>query len=440
MVQPNLPLVAVVGPTASGKSDVGVALAHLLGREHGRPGEVVNADAMQLYRGMDVGTAKLTPAERDGVPHHLLDVLDVTETAEVATFQADARAVVDDVTARGGTPLLVGGSGLYVRAAVDDLRFPGTDPVVRARWEAELAALGPHALHARLAERDPGAAAKILPGNGRRIVRALEVGEITGLPFAASLPEQTYLRPTLQVGLAVPREQLDARIDARVERMWAAGLVEEVRALEARGLRRGLTASRALGYAQVLAALDGRSTEDEARELTARLTRRFARKQESWFRRDPRVHWLPAPDGCGPVRPRRTGAGTAARSIGGVSAPQGLAFTKGHGTENDFVLVADPDGVVEPHRRRRRRDLRPPGRDRRRRPHPGRAQRRQPRRRCARRAGGVVHGLPQQRRLPRRDVRQRGAGLRRVPAAQRVPARARRRATDAGSTSRPAPG
>ena len=301
MDQPNVPLVAVVGPTASGKSDVGVALAHLLEREHGRPGEVVNADAMQLYRGMDVGTAKLTPTEREGVPHHLLDVLDVTETAEVARFQTDARAAVEDVTARGGLPLLVGGSGLYVRAAVDDLRFPGTDPEVRARWEAELAVLGPHALHARLAERDPAAAAKILPGNGRRIVRALEVGELTGRPFAASLPEQTYLRPTVQVGLAVPREQLDARIDARVERMWAAGLVAEVRDLEARGLREGRTASRALGYAQVLDAFDGTTTEDEARELTARLTRRFARKQESWFRRDPRVHWLPAPDGSDPL-------------------------------------------------------------------------------------------------------------------------------------------
>jgi tRNA dimethylallyltransferase len=298
--QSNVPLIAITGPTASGKSDVGVALAQLLegGGEGG--GEVVNADAMQLYRGMDIGTAKLTGAEMRGVRHHLLDVLDVTQTAEVATYQGQARDTFAQVRDRGHVPVLVGGSGLYVRAALDDLRFPGTDPVVRARWEAELEALGPHTLHARLADRDPDAAAKILPGNGRRIVRALEVGEITGRPFAASLPEQTYLEPALQIGLAVPREQLDARIDARVERMWAAGLVEEVRALEGRGLRDGLTAGRALGYAQVLDAFDGKTTEDEARELTARLTRRFARKQESWFRRDPRVHWLEAPDGADP--------------------------------------------------------------------------------------------------------------------------------------------
>ncbi|WP_432495501.1 tRNA (adenosine(37)-N6)-dimethylallyltransferase MiaA [Kineococcus gypseus] len=290
------PVVAVVGPTASGKSDVAVALAQLL------PGgaEVVNADAMQLYRGMDVGTAKLSAAQMRGVPHHLLDVLDVTEGADVATYQRLARAAFDDVAARGRTPLLVGGSGLYVRAALDEMRFPGTDAAVRARWEARLAEVGPERLHAELAARDPGAAERILPSNGRRLVRALEVGELTGGPFAASLPEQRYARPAVQVGLAVPREQLDARIDARVRRMWDAGLVEEVRALAQRGLRAGPTASRALGYAQVLDALDGTSTEEGAAELTARLTRRFARKQESWFRRDPRVRWVPAPDGAQP--------------------------------------------------------------------------------------------------------------------------------------------
>jgi len=290
-------VIAIVGSTASGKSDVAVALAGLL--EQG--GEAVNSDALQFYRGMDIGTAKITTAEMAGVPHHLLDVLDVTETAEVATFQLWVRAAFDDITARGRTPILVGGSGLYVRAALDDLRFPGTDPEIRARYEGELERLGAPALHAVLEERDPEAAAKILPSNGRRIVRALEVGHLTGEPFAASLPDPTYVRPTLQVGLAVPREQLDTRIDARVDRMWAAGLVEEVRRLEAQGLRDGLTAGRALGYAQVLDALDGRTTEEEARELTARLTRRFARKQESWFRRDPRVHWLDAPDGTDPA-------------------------------------------------------------------------------------------------------------------------------------------
>ncbi len=289
-------MVAVVGPTASGKSDVAVALAHLLPGG----GEVVNADAMQLYRGMDVGTAKLTPEERRGVPHHLLDVLEVTETADVATYQRQARAALDEIAARGRTPLLVGGSGLYVRAALDDMRFPGTDAAVRARWEARLSEVGPQRLHAELAARDPAAAAAILPSNGRRIVRALEVGELTGRPFAASLPDQRYVRPAVQVGLAVPREQLDARVDARVRRMWDAGLVEEVRRLETAGLREGLTASRALGYAQVLDALDGTTTEAEAAELTARLTRRFARKQESWFRRDERVRWLDAGDGTDP--------------------------------------------------------------------------------------------------------------------------------------------
>ena len=303
MVQPE-PVIAVVGPTASGKSDVGVALAHLLGRtgaaaSGGGPvgGEVVNADAMQLYQGMDVGTAKITAAEMRGVPHHLLDVLDVRQAADVATYQRDARAAFEGIAARGRTPLLVGGSGLYVRAALDDMRFPGTDPAVRSRYEQQLEEVGAPALHAVLAARDPGAAAKILPSNGRRVVRALEVGELTGAPFAASLPEQRYVRPAVQVGLAVPREQLDARIDARVERMWAAGLVEEVTRLVGRGLREGLTAPRALGYAQVLDALDGATGEDEARELTARLTRRFARKQESWFRRDERVVWIDAGDG-----------------------------------------------------------------------------------------------------------------------------------------------
>jgi len=312
-------VVAIVGPTASGKSDVGVALAQQLGGVGEVGGEVVNADAMQLYRGMDVGTAKLTPAEQGGVPHHLLDVLDVTEAADVAGYQQQARESAAAVVARGRTPLLVGGSGLYVRAALDDLRFPGTDPAVRARLEAELAERGAPAMHALLARRDPEAAARILPSNGRRTVRALEVGELTGQPFAASLPAERYVAPALQVGLAVPREQLTARIDARVRRMWDAGLVEEVQGLAARGLRAGRTASRALGYAQVLDALDGRCTLAEAAEATARLTRRFARKQESWFRRDPRVHWLDAPDGSDPQALAAAVVeliGTQARAVG----------------------------------------------------------------------------------------------------------------------------
>jgi tRNA dimethylallyltransferase len=284
---PHAPrVIAVVGPTAAGKSDLGVFLAQRLG------GEVVNADSMQLYRGMDIGTAKLTPEERGGVPHHLLDVWDVTETASVAEYQRMARARIDALLAEGRWPILVGGSGLYVRGAVDNLEFPGTDPEVRARLEEELALRGPGALHARLAAADPDAARAILPSNGRRIVRALEVIEITGRPFTANLPGHDSVYDTLQIGVDVARPELDERIARRVDRMWEAGLVEEVRALEAQGLREGRTASRALGYQQVLAALAGECTLEEARAETVRATKRFARRQDSWFRRDPRVHWL----------------------------------------------------------------------------------------------------------------------------------------------------
>ncbi len=286
------PVVAVVGPTASGKSDLGVALARALG------GEVVNTDSMQLYRGMDIGTAKLAPDERGGVVHHLLDVWDVREAASVAEFQQLARGVVEDLRSRGVVPVLVGGSGLYVRAVLDDLAFPGTDPDVRARLEAELAADGSGALHARLAAVDPAAAAAILPSNGRRVVRALEVVEITGAPFTATLPEQREVYPSRRIGLDVPRPELDARIDLRVDHMWDRGLVEEVRRLAGAGLREGRTASRALGYAQVLRMLDGEWDEDTARAETKRATRRFARRQDTWFRRDERIDWLPydAPD------------------------------------------------------------------------------------------------------------------------------------------------
>ncbi|MFJ8691879.1 tRNA (adenosine(37)-N6)-dimethylallyltransferase MiaA [Streptomyces roseolilacinus] len=279
-------VIAVVGPTAAGKSDLGVHLARELG------GEVVNADSMQLYRGMDIGTAKLTPEERGGIPHHLLDVWDVTETASVAEYQRLARAEIDRLLAEGRTPVLVGGSGLYVRGAIDALEFPGTDPAVRARLEAELEECGPGALHARLAEADPDAARAILPGNGRRVVRALEVIEITGKPFTANLPGHDSVYDTIQIGVDVGRPELDARIAARVDRMWEAGLVDEVRALEERGLREGRTAARALGYQQVLAALAGECTERQARDETVRATKRFARRQDSWFRRDPRVRWL----------------------------------------------------------------------------------------------------------------------------------------------------
>jgi tRNA dimethylallyltransferase len=283
-------VVAVVGPTAAGKSALSVALAQAL------DGEVVNADSMQLYRGMDIGTAKLTVAERDGVPHHVLDVWDVTEPASVAEYQRLARAAVDDIAARGKVPLLVGGSGLYVRAVLEEFEFPGTDPAIRARLEEELAAVGPAPLFDRLRSADPAAAERILPGNGRRIVRALEVIELTGAPFTAALPAPTPFYDSVQLGVDRDTAELDERIAARVDLMWAAGLLEEVRTLAGRGLREGRTASRALGYQQALAELDGLLTGAQAREETTRATRRFVRRQRSWFRRDPRITWLDAAD------------------------------------------------------------------------------------------------------------------------------------------------
>ncbi|MFG1895191.1 tRNA (adenosine(37)-N6)-dimethylallyltransferase MiaA [Micromonospora zamorensis] len=279
-------VVAVVGPTAAGKSALSIALAHAL------DGEVVNADSMQLYRGMDIGTAKLTVAERDGVPHHLLDIWDVTEPASVAEYQRLARAAVDDILSRGRVPLLVGGSGLYVRAVLERFEFPGTDAVLRERLERELAEVGPAPLYARLRAADPVAADGILPGNGRRIVRALEVIELTGAPFTASLPQPTPYYPSVQVGVDLDTGLLDERIALRVDRMWADGLVSETRELVGRGLPEGRTASRALGYQQVLRMLAGELTESQAHDETVRATRRFVRRQRSWFRRDPRIHWL----------------------------------------------------------------------------------------------------------------------------------------------------
>lgn len=289
----STPLLVLNGPTASGKSTLAVRLAQEL-TAAGRPAEIVNADSMLVYRGMNIGTAKPTMAERGGVVHHLIDVLEVDQVASVATFQQLARAAIADCRHRGVIPLLVGGSALYVHAIVDDFEFPGTDPAVRARLEAELDALGAEPLYRRLVERAPEAAADILPGNARRIVRALEVLELTG-SWRARLPEWNYaIADVQQWGLELPREQLDQRIEARVQRMWADGLVAEVRGLAERGLRQGRTASRALGYRQVLALLDGELTEAEAIEQTISGTRRFARKQLGWFRRDPRIRWLPA--------------------------------------------------------------------------------------------------------------------------------------------------
>jgi tRNA dimethylallyltransferase len=289
-------LIAVVGATATGKSGLAIELALALG------GEVVNADSMQLYRGMDIGTAKEPPAAWRGVPHHLLDVWPVTRTANVADYQQLARAAIDDITARGRVPILVGGSGLYIRAALEDLNFPGTDDGTRARLEAELDRVGPATLHARLAALDPAAATAILPGNGRRIVRALEVIEISGRLFTATMPAYDRGRPALQIGLALPRPELDRRIAARVDRMWQEGFEAEVRRLVGEGLRQGKTASRALGYQQMLRYLDGGCTLDEARDETVKATRRFARRQESWFRRDPRLRWLDASGPCIPDR------------------------------------------------------------------------------------------------------------------------------------------
>lgn len=277
-------VVAVVGPTAAGKSDLGVALARAL------DGEVVNADSMQLYVGMDIGTAKLPVAERGGVPHHLLDVWPVTCTASAAGYQVLCRAVLDDLLGRGVTPVVVGGSGLYLRAALDDLRFPGTDPVVRAGLEDELARLGAPVLHARLRGLDAAAAARMEPTNGRRVVRALEVVALHGaMPGALTSYDAVY--DVVQVGLDA--DDLAGRVARRVDRMWEDGLLAEVAALAERGLRDGVTASRALGYAQALAQLDGRLAEAQAREATVTATRRFVRRQRAWFRRDPRVHWLP---------------------------------------------------------------------------------------------------------------------------------------------------
>lgn len=282
-------VIAVVGATATGKSDLALDLAEELG------GEVVNADAMQLYRGMDIGTNKLPPDERRGIPHHLLDVLDVTDEATLADFQQRAEAAVVDILDRGRVPVLAGGSGLYVRAALDHLDIPPTDPQVRARLEAVAEdEAGPAALRRRLQQVDPAAAEVIEPNNIRRIIRALEVVEITGRPFSATAPTKRYRRPSLVIGLRDDWTALTERIERRARAMWDGGLLDEVRRLDAAGLRGGRTASRAIGYAQALGELDGRWGREEAIADTARATRRYARRQESWWRPDPRPRWLDA--------------------------------------------------------------------------------------------------------------------------------------------------
>lgn len=297
---PGTPLIAVVGATGTGKSALALDLAtHLV--ESGRPAEIVNADAMQLYRGMDIGTAKLPEGERRGIRHHLLDVLDPVADASVARFQSAARSIIQDTVERGAVPILVGGSGLYVSSVLFDFDFPGTDAAVRARLEVELEQQGPGALHARLTALDPESARSIGPHNGRRLVRALEVIELTGEPFGAGLPDdQKQWMPSVILGLEAPRDELVSRLDARVSEMWRAGLVGEVRGLREAGVVFGVTAARAIGYAQALGQLAGELTEAEATAQTAALTRKYARRQVSWFRRYRDAHWIDASDATTP--------------------------------------------------------------------------------------------------------------------------------------------
>jgi len=310
-------VIAVVGPTAAGKTALSLDLARVL------DAEVVNADSMQLYAGMDIGTAKLPVAQRAGVPHHLLDIWEVTEPASVARYQQAARAAVDAILARGRYPLLVGGSGLYLRAVLERFEFPGTDPALRADLEADLARRGPAALHADLARLDPAAAGSILPSNGRRVVRALEVVRLTG-GFTAVLPGATPYYHAVTLGVDLAPAALDERVADRVAGMFAAGLVDEVRALVRRGLREGRTASRALGYRQVLGYLDGGYPLAEAAAATVAATRRFVRRQRSWFRRDPGVHWLDT------SAPELLAGALAALAGAGVPVPPGAAVPAPH--------------------------------------------------------------------------------------------------------------
>ncbi|MEY2849369.1 MAG: tRNA ((37)-N6)-dimethylallyltransferase MiaA [Actinomycetota bacterium] len=289
----STPLIVVVGATGTGKSALSLDLADEFLRR-GRPAEIVGADAMQLYRGMDIGTAKIPRGERRGIPHHQLDRLDVVDEASVARYQSEARADIDGVVARGAVPILVGGSGLYVSSVIHHYSFPGTDPAIRRRLEAELELHGLAPLLARLAEQDPRAATAIGTTNARRVVRALEVAELTGVPFGSGLPDETAAwRPMVVVGLEAPRATLVQRLDERVERMWAHGLLDEVQALLPLGLERGPTAARAIGYAQALAQVNGRVSRADAVADTQAITRRYARRQVGWFRRYPSVTWLP---------------------------------------------------------------------------------------------------------------------------------------------------
>ena len=281
-------VIVICGATATGKSDIAIEVAQEIGAE------IINADSMQLYRGMDIGTAKLTVEERKGIPHHLLDVLDVSEDSTVAWYQEQTRAAITEIHGRGKDAVIVGGTGLYIKAILDDLNFPDTDPEVRAKLEAELAEFGAAALFTRLEELDPAAALAIDRANTRRVIRALEVIEITGMPFTANLPREDSSRypDALQFGLVMDREHLRERIDQRVDRMWDAGFVDEVDRLIIQGIGNGSTAQRALGYAQIIAMRSGTMTEEEAKEDTKRASRQYARRQETWFSRDARIQWV----------------------------------------------------------------------------------------------------------------------------------------------------
>lgn len=285
-------LLCIVGPTGSGKSGLAINIALELAKS-GVKAEIVNADSMQFYRGMDIGTAKVPLAERAGIEHHMLDWLDIEEENTAARYQVEARKVITDLIEQGTLPIVVGGSMLYIAALINTFEFPGRDEALRAQLEQDLLDLGPAAMHKRLELLDETAASRIEPQNGRRIVRALEIVMITGEPFAASLPDQfeSFL-PVLEIGLNSAREHLVERLAQRVRDMWAAGLVDEVKGLENKGIRDSKTASQAIGYSQALASIDGRLTEEEAIAETILLTQRYARRQMSWFRRDPRIHWF----------------------------------------------------------------------------------------------------------------------------------------------------
>jgi tRNA dimethylallyltransferase len=285
-------LIAVVGPTGAGKSDLGLSIVEQIVAAGGKA-EIVNSDSMQFYRGMDIGTAKLSFTERRGVQHHLLDWLEITDESTAAEYQAVARPLIEDLQSKGITPVLVGGSMLYVAAVLNNFEFPARDADLRLQLEADLEEFGPHEMHRRLKELDPIAASRIIPQNGRRSVRAIEIVTLTGEPFAAALPEEPEnWQPILEIGVNGPREDLVQRLESRVNKMWQQGLVQEAESLIPFGIRDGKTSSRAIGYSQALAQIDGEFTDQEAIADTVRLTQKYARRQMSWFKRDERINWL----------------------------------------------------------------------------------------------------------------------------------------------------